>query len=134
MKELHPDRHTSKAKDEQDVIHEQASQMTHAYGILSDPHDRSLHLLELHDHPFQDDTKVDMATLAFVMEIREQVDEASQETLKILSMENKRRIEETCSVIGRAFEEDNLEQAVLATAKLQYWNRIEESIRNNTTE
>jgi len=75
-----------------------------------------------------------MATLAFVMEIREQVDEASQETLKILSMENKRRIEETCSVIGRAFEEDNLEQAVLATAKLQYWNRIEESIRNNTTE
>jgi len=58
MKKLHPDLNTLKSNSDQITIAEQASQVTAAYQILSDPHARAMHLLELLGTPMDEQASV----------------------------------------------------------------------------
>ena len=102
--------------------------------MLSDPHARAEHLLELNNAAITENCSelVDMSLLMEVMEIREEVDSASQDAdvLRTLLGQNERRVENTVRLLGRAFDEDggDMDAARRSTAQLQYWKRIEEKI------
>jgi hypothetical protein len=58
MKKLHPDLHRNQSEEEQDDIHDQASNVTRAYRTLLEPQHRALHLLELMGKPLDERTTV----------------------------------------------------------------------------
>jgi DnaJ-domain-containing protein 1 len=75
---------------------------------------------------------VGMDVLLQVMQLREEVEQASHEddtTLRPLLAENQKRIQETSKLLEGAFENKNYDEALRLTARLQYWSRIDETIR-----
>lgn len=58
MTELHPDRHTLKSQQEQDFFRNKASEVTRAYTILSAPHERAAHLMQLAGKPMDESSTV----------------------------------------------------------------------------
>lgn len=58
MQQLHPDLHRNKSEEEQDEIHDLASNVTRAYRTLHDPQHRALHLLELMGKPLDETATV----------------------------------------------------------------------------
>lgn len=132
MGEYHPDRHTLKSQSEQDEASQQAAKISRSYEVLSDNHERSLHLLALGGNPMEDDVSgeiLDQAFLMEIMELREEVDDAKdEEELKLLQLRNKKRIDKTCQQLSDAFGQKDLDEAKRLTAMLQYWKRIDELI------
>jgi molecular chaperone HscB len=90
-------------------------------------------LLQLLGYPIDESSNTSLVGgdfLMLIMELREAVDEANSDAeLRPLWKENEVRIDETCLGIGQAIDAGNLEQARKLTAQLQYWNRIDETIR-----
>ena len=144
MGQYHPDRFHSlndaaesgseDAPKTLDELHQLSSSITRAYDVLSDPHARAEHLLELNNAAITENCSelVDMGLLMEVMEIREEIDSASHDAdvLRTLLGQNERRVENTVRLLGRAFDEDggDMDAARRSTAQLQYWKRIEEKI------
>jgi len=58
MSKLHPDRHTLKPPEEQERLTQEASQVTRAYGIITNPHSRAVHLLDLLGKPLEEASTV----------------------------------------------------------------------------
>ena len=58
MTELHPDRHTLKSSDEQNFFRMKASEVTRAYTILNNPHERAVHLMKLLGKPMDESSTV----------------------------------------------------------------------------
>lgn len=132
MKILHPDKHTLKSLEKQESTAKLASEVTRGYEVLKDDYERSLHLLELNGNKMDEDISGDILGHDFlmnIMEIREQTDGTDDVTeLKKLLAENQGRIDETCEELAIAFGNDDLDEAKRLAAKLQYWNRIRETI------
>lgn len=73
---------------------------------------------------------VGMEFLMLVMEIREAVDAATgDDELQPLLDENYERMAETSRELERGLETGDLDYALQQTARLQYWNRVSETIR-----
>jgi len=137
MKKLHPDRHTLKPIAEQEDISQAASKVTHAYQVLKLPHKRSVHMLDLLDSPLTEDCSGDLVGFDFlktVMELREKIFDAGEVEDKALIndlyKENQARIESICAELATAFKTEDIPTAQKLTAQLQYWNRIDESLRH----
>ena len=142
MAQYHPDRYHSlndpsstsdNSPKSMDVLHELSSSITRAYDVLSDPHSRAEHLLELNDAAITENCSelVDMALLMEVMELREEIDEASDDAdiLRTLLGQNEERMERVVKLLAEAFDgRGDMEEARRLTAQLQYWKRIEEKI------
>lgn len=58
MSKLHPDRHRNKSEEEQDELHNLASNVTLAYRTLQNPQHRALHLLEKLGKPLEETATV----------------------------------------------------------------------------
>lgn len=133
MAELHPDKHANKTETERLDFERQASEVTNAYETLVEVHTRATHLLDVLGRPMEDSASGKVVGHEFLMEVmllREEIDSSSgDEMLKPLLGRNQYRIEETCQELEQAFEESDLDKAVELTARLQYWNRIDETIR-----
>mmetsp|Transcript_8740 Transcript_8740/g.10143 ORF Transcript_8740/g.10143 Transcript_8740/m.10143 type:complete len:141 (-) Transcript_8740:857-1279(-) len=133
MKELHPDKHTLKPMEEREKVAELTSQVTSGYEMLSDDYKRALHLLDLEGHAIKDDISGNILGTEFlmkIMEFREDVDDAqSDEELKKLHQENMERMDTTIHDLMNAFYARDFDRAKRLTATLQYWNRIQETIR-----
>jgi DnaJ-domain-containing protein 1 len=56
-------------------------------------------------------------------------DTDEEEELKSLLEKNSARMDSVCSQLAEAFAEQNLDLALELTVKLQYYNRIDETIR-----
>ena len=142
MAQYHPDRYHSlndpsstsdNSPKSMDELHELSSSITRAYDVLSDPHSRAEHLLELNDAAITENCSelVDMSLLMEVMELREEIDEASDDAdiLRTLLGQNEERMERVVKLLGEAFDwRGDMEEARRLTAQLQYWKRIEEKI------
>lgn len=137
MKELHPDRYATAPKDEATQKAAMATNVTRAYSVIGDPLSRALHLLDLHGSPIQesnDQSLVDHDLLLEVMEIREQIENAStDDEMKPILQSTVARRDELIGQLATAFREKRISDAKLLTAKLQYWSRIEETIVNKMT-
>jgi Fe-S protein assembly co-chaperone HscB len=138
MAKLHPDRHTRKSAEEQAQVADQASRVTNAYSVLQKPHQRAVHLLDLYQKPLDEKSSGDLVGMEFlmnVMELREEISETEdQGVLKTMKRDNQERIDKLCEELEGAFEEEDLETALVLTAKLQYWNRIDETIKEQMDE
>jgi DnaJ-domain-containing protein 1 len=65
------------------------------------------------------------------MELREAIAETSDNNkLQEMWRNNKKAIQETCDGLELAFGSQDWDEAVRLTAQLQYWNRIEETLRD----
>jgi molecular chaperone HscB len=138
----HQDRSSTDGSDQPDD--DFASLVTLAYDTLKRPHTRAQHLLALEtgvdmdndheEHVLQDGEKLlGMETLMEIMELRERIDgtESSNErALQKLLQENQERIDETSQELETAFQAQDYDAALSLTAKMQYWNRIYETIRD----
>lgn len=140
MNELHPDRHMNNNKSEQNEKNAiLASNVTRAYSTIMDPHARALHLLQLHGYDITEmdrgDVLVGSNMLHEIMEIREAIYEAStDEDLKPMLKHNSLYIQRTCLQLASALDDqEDYEEAKKLTAQLQYWNRIDETIREKMT-
>ena len=72
-----------------------------------------------------------MSLLMEVMELREEIDEASDDAdiLRTLLGQNEERMERVVKLLGEAFDwRGDMEEARRLTAQLQYWKRIDEKI------
>jgi Fe-S protein assembly co-chaperone HscB len=135
MADLHPDRQSQKLPHEQELAANGAAQVTHAYTVLQNPHERAVHMLELLDNPLEEasggDELVGMEFLMEIMELREEIaSTTNQEVLSKLMKDNQARMETLCVDLAIAFDDTttNLETALQLTAQLQYWNRIDETL------
>jgi molecular chaperone HscB len=133
MIDFHPDKHSLKDIEVQEAFEKQASAVTRAYDILKHPHTRATHLLEVLGHPMEDQSTGDLVGMVFLMEImeaREIIDSTvGDDELRPLLLENQKEIDETSELLSRAFEQTNLEKALELTAQIQYFTRIDETIR-----
>lgn len=72
---------------------------------------------------------VDNNLLMEIMEAREEVDNAStDEELRPLLQSCQKQQTELCNEIAKSFQEKRIDEAKYKVAKLQYLNRIEETI------
>lgn len=136
MNEHHPDKHAATTTQHTVDPHDHSSLVTLAYETLKQPHLRAQHLLKLESgHTVEETTNAEklmgMHDLMEIMEIRETIDSTSDhESLKVLLKENEQRIEATHQALEKAFGKKEYEEALSLTAKLQYWIRIQETIRH----
>jgi len=131
MTEYHPDRHVSSTEDEQRIKASIATNVTRAYSVIEDPLSRALHLLELHGEAIgeSDNSIVDNNLLLEIMEVREEIEHvSSDDELKPILQSCQKQQSEICQELANAFREKRMNDARSETAKLQYWNRIEETI------
>lgn len=124
----HPDRHTNTSKD---LAGEESAFINEAYNTLKHPLSRAQYLLSLKYSGIKEyetkDQSLDSEALCEIMEIREQIDEATPDdftTLKRLKNENKQRIKECENSIAKAFSENDLQTARKQTTLLKYWMSI----------
>ena len=133
MSEYHPDRHGSKSLKEQEELEHKASAVARAYDTLKRPHERATHLLEILGRPMEEASTGDLVGSEFlmnIMEIRSAVEYTEgDENLKGLLEENEKRIQANNEELAKAFEDRDLEKALELTARLQYFNRVDETIK-----
>ena len=139
MEEHHPDKQQHNGNDNQHRF-QKASSITRAYDRLRRKHTRATHLMELLGKPMEESSSgmlVGQEFLMQIMELRQAVEDAAavndhadrEALLRPLWEENKRRIQETCERLDQVIESGDLETALELTARLQYWNRMDETIR-----
>ncbi|KAL7541625.1 hypothetical protein ACHAXR_012187 [Thalassiosira sp. AJA248-18] len=136
MAEFHPDRHASSSEEEKALKASMATDVTRAYSVIEDDLSRALYLLELHGAPIgeSDSSIVDNSLLLEIMEAREEVDDSSSDDeLRPLLKSCQEHQSELCQELAKAFREERIDDAKYLTAKLQYWNRIEETILDKIT-
>lgn len=138
MKDYHPDKHhrhsfTADKSATSDELEHKASIVTRAYDTLKDPHTRAVHLLEVLGKPLSEVASGELVGSEFlmhIMEIRESIQYCRDDRLlKSLLKGNQMRVDQTCDELSRAFESHNYDKALEETARLQYWHRIDETIR-----
>ena len=132
MAQLHPDKHSDKLGPEKLAMERRASEVTRAYDALKEPRTRATHLLRVLGRPMRETATGELVGHEFlmrVMEIREQVEARSGTDLRHLLQQNQAQIQAACEELDLAFRERNLDKALEVTAKLHYWDRIRETIR-----
>lgn len=144
MKQLHPDQQHSRPSSRNDNNHHSvstnippidASTVTRAYEILKQPHERATHLLQKLGIPLEEHTNTSVVGACFLMDImlkREEIETANQDQGKLKSMfeSNNQQLKLCCQQLEQAFAKNNYDQARKLTAQLQYWNRIDEKLRD----
>lgn len=137
MKDLHPDKHATANKDVVAQKAAMATDVTRAYGVIGDPLSRALHLLELHGSPIKesnDQSLVDHAFLFEIMEIREEIENASSdEEMRPILQSSVAKKGELIDQIAEAFREERIDDAKQLAVKLKYWVRIEEAVVDKMT-
>jgi molecular chaperone HscB len=64
-----------------------------------------------------------------VMQLREEIEEAEDEKeITRLRAENQTRMDESCSVLEKAFEADDLAAAKKEAVRLRYWVNVHDTI------
>ena len=134
MAELHPDRQSQKSVDEQAIAAVGAAQVTHAYNVLSNPHERAVHMLDLVGKPLDEAAGTELVGMDFlieIMQLREDIASTTtnQDDMHAMMKDIQNQMDMVCSLLATAFENQDLEQALQLTAQLQYWNRVDETLR-----
>lgn len=136
---VHPDKFASASDLERRISMQMAARVNEGYQVLKDPLARSQYLLELHGIPVKDtETTMDNMFLMEQMELRETLAELGDSNNPVSELQTFRkhisiRENEILAQIGRLFEQDDneqLQQAVELTKKLQFFRRLDEEASN----
>ena len=136
MTDLHPDRVVNRSDGmTANDLHELASEVTQAYDVVSKPHSRAMHLLDLLGVPINENDSGDVVGHEFLMKVmiaREQVDDASTDSERYKLLEdNDKRVKACCEALDHSIQDNNYADAKRLAAELQYWNRVENTIKEN---
>eukprot|EP00533_Pseudo-nitzschia_delicatissima_P006043 CAMPEP_0116105644 /NCGR_PEP_ID=MMETSP0327-20121206/15154_1 /TAXON_ID=44447 /ORGANISM="Pseudo-nitzschia delicatissima, Strain B596" /LENGTH=226 /DNA_ID=CAMNT_0003598087 /DNA_START=106 /DNA_END=786 /DNA_ORIENTATION=- len=157
MTEFHPDKQIHRVEEQQQQQQDDnalsAEIITHAYQILKKPHTRAQHWLELHGCELQEakpdnsdedsfanpQELVGMEFLMQIMEWREAIEDAVGNNQKLEALEEEtgqlhksciRELEELLDANSDELpDEATLEDARKLTAQLQYWHRLETTLK-----
>ncbi|KAF6841354.1 Fe-S protein assembly co-chaperone HscB [Colletotrichum plurivorum] len=127
----HPDMHPAELKTRAEAT---SARINEAYKTLSNPLLRAQYLLQLQGVDVANDETLkveDPELLMVVLEAREEIEEATEETeLEGQREANDARIRESEEVLEEAFRHDDLATAKREAVKLRYWVNIQESLHN----
>jgi molecular chaperone HscB len=125
MAQHHPDRSR--------VTDDMASLITRSYDTLRYKHRRAMHLMELLGQAVDESSSGDLVGPGFLLEMMEAREEVERvvgdDQLRPLLDDNRRRMEDMAVKLDQAVQQNDLETATRLTARLQYLNRLEETIR-----
>ncbi|KAI9323632.1 hypothetical protein BX666DRAFT_1847513 [Dichotomocladium elegans] len=130
QQKAHPDSYSQASKQEHGFAQMQSSTLNKAYNTLKDPLARAKYLLE-HEgvEVGESDSLDDPALLMEVMEIREELDEAStEEEVQQVKQINDEKYAETVRKLSNAFAKNDLSLAKKYMVQLQYWESIRHAI------
>jgi molecular chaperone HscB len=131
--QAHPDRHAGDRKPAAEAL---SSRINEAYKTLQSPLLRAQYLLSLKgDTTHEDDAaklgdaEEDQELLMEVMQLREEIEEAEdEEEILRLREQNQDRMDESCRVLEKAFEGDDLATARREAVRLRYWVNVHDTI------
>ncbi|CDH53775.1 iron-sulfur cluster co-chaperone proteinmitochondrial [Lichtheimia corymbifera JMRC:FSU:9682] len=130
QQKAHPDSYSQASKREHEYAQLQSSTLNKAYHTLKDPLARAKYLLELQGVEVgESDSLEDPALLMEVMEIREELDEATtEEEVAQVKETNDEKYQETVQRLSEAFSGNDLDAAKKFMIQLQYWESIRRAI------
>lgn len=125
----HPDKHPQEHKARAEAT---SARINEAYKCLQNPLLRAQYLLSLRGIDVAEDETLkieDPELLMEVLEAREAIEEVEdEEELVEMQVSNDERIAASETVLGKAFESEDVEGAKREAVKLRYWVNIKESL------
>ncbi len=133
QRQYHPDKYIKASAEEKLQSVKMSVNVNDAYKTLKDDLKRAEYLLQLQGIIVNRDNsthKPDQALLIFVMEQREQLEEASDgEKLEALEAKSRDEKQEIIVAIQAAFADENWQKAAMLTIKLQYTVKFQNELR-----
>ncbi|KAK7521836.1 Co-chaperone HscB, C-terminal oligomerization domain-containing protein [Phyllosticta citriasiana] len=127
----HPDRHPQTHKRTAEAL---SARINEAYKTLQSPLARAQYLLRLQGIEVAEDESLkieDPELLMEVLEAREAIEEAEgEEEIRAMKEQNNVKIDESVSVLDKAFREEDLETAKREAVKMRYWSNIQQSLED----
>ncbi|XP_058764041.1 iron-sulfur cluster co-chaperone protein HscB homolog isoform X2 [Vicia villosa] len=128
QKKLHPDLVHSKSQKEKDFAAEQSGRVIDAYRTLSKPLSRAIYMLEGVEID-EEQTISDPELLAEIMEIREEVEEATNsEALNHIRSQMQEKLQNWSNAFADAFERRDFEEAKNVIRRMRYYSRVIEEV------
>ncbi|MED6208685.1 hypothetical protein PIB30_047590 [Stylosanthes scabra] len=126
QKKLHPDLVHSKSQKERDFAAEQSARVIDAYRTLSKPLSRAIYMMKLDGVEVDEEQTIsDPELLAEIMEIREEVEEATDsESLKQILSKMEENLKSWSNTFATAFQSRNFEEAQESIRRMTYYSRV----------
>ncbi|XP_019443103.1 PREDICTED: iron-sulfur cluster co-chaperone protein HscB, mitochondrial-like [Lupinus angustifolius] len=130
QKKLHPDLVHSKSQKERDFAAEQSARVIDAYRTLRTPLSRGIYMLKLDGVEVDEEKTIsDPDLLAEIMEIREEVEEATNsETLNYILSQMQEKMKNWSTTFADAFQSQNFEEAKTSIQRMTYYSRVMEEV------
>ncbi|KAK3278711.1 hypothetical protein CYMTET_13359 [Cymbomonas tetramitiformis] len=130
--QLHPDRFSSKSKEEQGMAENQSALVNEAVAVLRSPLRRAQYMLQgagIEVGEGHEGTIEDPELLMEVMEQRMAIEEADgDEELRPMRQHNLQQLEESRKQVSAAFADGNVQEAAHETIRMQYLVKISDTI------
>jgi len=127
---LHPDRFAVAEPGQLAASEEWSALVNNSYQVLQRPLPRALYLLQLAGVPLQEEGGLDIEPefLGEIMELNEEVVEAGEAELQLLTQTIKSKINEYVETIDILFLNEEFEKARIEVAQMKYYSNVLEKI------
>ncbi|KAF2069367.1 hypothetical protein CYY_009311 [Polysphondylium violaceum] len=128
QKQLHPDLFQQNSDKEQALSKNLSTSLNTAYNILKSPFLRAEYLLNQKGYDLYNVGDVDPEVLMEVLEVREAIDDGSEDEIKQIGHENRERINQCCKELESLFNNNQYQDALKKVVYLRYLTRIQEEV------
>ncbi|KAF7723582.1 hypothetical protein EC973_001823 [Apophysomyces ossiformis] len=130
QQKAHPDSFSQASKQEYTYAQLQSSVINKAYHTLKNPLSRAQYILALRGLDVGESESLhDPELLMDVMEVREELEEASTESdVNRIKIQNDEKMQETIQNLSTSFANEAFDQAKEYVIQLQYWENIRHAI------
>ncbi|KAM9999280.1 hypothetical protein ACTFIZ_002845 [Dictyostelium cf. discoideum] len=131
QKQLHPDLfEQSDSQREKNISKEITTSLNTAHNILKSPFLRAEYILNQKGLDLSSVGDVDPEVLMEVLEVREAIDEGTEEDITKIAHENRQKINDLVEKLEIEFQNKNYQEALKQTVYLRYLTRIQEEVHN----
>ncbi|KAM9949968.1 hypothetical protein ACTFIT_011193 [Dictyostelium discoideum] len=131
QKQLHPDLfEQSDSQKEKNISKEITTSLNTAHNILKSPFLRAEYILNQKGLDLSSVGDVDPEVLMEVLEVREAIDEGTEEDITKIAHENRQKINDVVEKLENEFQNKNYQEALKQTVYLRYLTRIQEEVHN----
>ncbi|XP_034243754.1 iron-sulfur cluster co-chaperone protein HscB [Thrips palmi] len=128
---LHPDKFSNASDDEKEFSAELSSLVNKAFRTLSNPLERGLYLLQLHNTPIlEENTSFNKEFLFEIMELNEELESISNlNELKTFHSKNREVLKSIQKKVSELFTGQDIPKARTALMEMKYYVTLEEKIK-----
>ncbi|KAN0030843.1 hypothetical protein ACTA71_009488 [Dictyostelium dimigraforme] len=131
QKQLHPDLfEQSDSQREKNISKEISTSLNTAYNILKSPFLRAEYILNQKGLDLSSVGDVDPEVLMEVLEVREAIDEGTEQEITNIAHENRQKINDVVEKLEIEFQNKNYQEALKQTVYLRYLTKIQEEVHN----